>query len=376
MVEKIKKSQRPFLIGLIVICAGIMAFGMVFYLERIENRLKDDAIQDVMSITMQQKQAFENFISGDQERLHSYAGYFAEGEDVIKETIQEELKMFKDVDSVYSVICLDEGWSCSNVYQDMHQLDEEQLDFFSSLSGSGIWDNYIGIFTGVPMFGYYETFTFQNGHRGLVQKTYERSKVLETFQLSIYGGQGFGYILNPEGDILLRSASMSSSQSYDNVFDALSNTHSSQEDIDAFRASLEAQETGSIVFGGDSGSYIYTFAPIENADGWHILSIVPVDAIKNEADGILRDSQMAVGFFVLLLTICSVFIFLIWHTQKEIKEKEQETAYQSQLFDFFFTYLSQNTDDMYMIFDHDHRVADMVIEHGCRNDICVGIFLF
>ena len=360
MVEKIKKSQRPFLIGLIVICTGIMALGIAFYLETIEDRLKEDAIQDVMNITMQQRQAFENFISGDRERLHSYAGYFAEGESVAREDIGERLTMFKDVDSVYSVICLEEGWACSNVYQDMRQLDEEQLDFFSSLSGSGIWDNYIGIFTGVPMFGYYETFTFPNGHRGLVQKAYARSKVLETFPLSIYGGQGFGYILNPKGDILLRSASMSSSRTYDNVFDALSDTHSSQADIDAFRASLEAQETDSIIFGGDSGSYIYTFAPIESADGWHILSIVPVDAIQNEADGILRDSQMAVGFFVLMLIICSVFIFLVWHTQKEIREKEQETAYQSQLFDFSFTYLAQNTDDLYMILDHDTEKLEYV----------------
>ena len=360
MVEKIKKHQRSFLIGLIVICMGIMAFGIAFYLEKIEGRLKNDAIQDVMNITMQQRQALENFISGDRERLHSYAEYFAEGEIVTKEAVQEQLKMFRDVDSVYSVICLDEGWSCSNVYEDMRQLDEEQLDFFRSLSGGGIWDNYIGIFTGVPMFGFYETFTFQNGHRGLVQKAYERSKVLETYTLSIYDGQGFGYILNPGGDILLRSVLMSSNRAYDNVFDALSDTHSPQADIDTFRVSLKAQETGSIVFSGDNGSFIYTFAPIESADGWYILSIVPVDAIQNEADGILHDSQIAVGFFVLMLVICSVFIFLIWHTQNELKAKEQETAYQSQLFDLSFTYLSQNTDDMYIILDHDTEKLEYV----------------
>ncbi len=360
MVKKIKKHQRLFLIGLIVICMGIMVLSMAYYLEKIGDRLKDDSMQDVMEITVQQRQAFENFISGDRERLHSYAEYFAGSEGITKEAVQERLKMFKDVDSVYSVICLEEGWACSNVYQDMIQLDEDQLDFFRSLSSSGIWDNYIGIFTGVPMFGYYETFTFQNGHRGLVQKTYERSKVLKTFTLSVYDGQGYGYILNPKGDILLRSVLMSSKRTYDNVFVALSDTHSPQDDIEAFRMSLEAQETGSIVFSGDSGSYIYTFAPIENADGWYILSIVPVDAIQNEANGILLDSQMAVGFFVLMLVICSVFVFLVWHTQNEIKEREQETAYQSQLFDLSFTYLSQNTDDVYMIFDHDTEKLEYV----------------
>ena len=360
MIRKIKKNHRLLLIGLIVICAGVMAIGAGVYLGRITDKLEDNAIQGVMDVTIQQRQAFENFVSGDRKRLHSYAEHFAEGESMTEEAAYEQLQMVVDADSVYSVLCLEEGWACSNVYQDILQLNEEQLDFFRGLSGSGLWDNYTGIFTGVPMFGYYETFTFQNGHRGLIQKAYERSEVLESFSLSIYGGQGFGYILNPQGDILLRSVLRNDGQTYDNIFDALSDAHTSQADIEAFRASLEAQETGSIVFQGDDGSYIYTFAPIESMNGWHILSSVPLDAIQDEANGILRDSQMVVGFFALVLVVSSVFILLIWHTQKEIKEKEQETAYQSQLFELSFSYLSQNTDDVYTIIDHETEKLEYV----------------
>ena len=78
MLKDIKKYQRLFLIGLIVICMGIMAIGAAVYLERIKDRLKDDAIQDVMDLTLQQRQAFENFVSEDRERLHSYAEYFSQ----------------------------------------------------------------------------------------------------------------------------------------------------------------------------------------------------------------------------------------------------------------------------------------------------------
>ena len=362
MIEKIQKYQRPLLIGLIVICMGIMVLGAVVYLERIKDKLKDDAIQSVMDVTIQQRQAFENFVSGDRERLHGYATHFAELESMTEEIAREQLQMIEGADSVYSILCLEEGWACSNrnAYQDIIQMDEEQLEFFRSLSAKGLWDNYTGIFTDVPMFGYYETFVFQNGHRGLVQKAYERNRVLETFTLSIYDGQGFGYILNLEGDILLRSVPRSDSQTYDNIFDALSAAHTSQTDINAFRASLEAEEIGSIVFNGDDGDYIYTFAPIESMNGWHILSSVPMAAIQNKASGILRDSQIAIGFFALMLVICSVFILLVWHIQREIKEKERENEYRSQLFEFSFTYLAQNTDDMYMIFDHETEELEYV----------------
>ncbi|MBD5551927.1 MAG: response regulator [Lachnospiraceae bacterium] len=362
MSEKIRKYQRSLLTGLIVICMGIMVLGAVVYLKKVKNNLKSDAIQDVMELTIQQCRAFENFVSEDRERLHTFAAYFAELEDITGDVAYEQLQMVENADSIYSVLCLEEGWACSNSneYQDIIQMNEEQLEFFRGLSGTGMWDNYTGIFTGVPMFGYYETFTFQNGHRGLVQKAYERSRVLETFTLSIYDGQGFGYILNPDGDILLRSVLRSDSETYDNIFDALSNAQISQADIDAFRAALEAQETGSIVFRGNAGDYIYTFAPIEGMDGWHILSTVPVDAIQNEADDILRDSQMVLWFFALMLVISSTFIFLVLRTQKEIRAKEGESAYQSQLFDYSFTFLAQNTDDLYMIFDHETEELEYV----------------
>ena len=351
MIKKIKKYQRLLLMGLIVICTGIMALGAAVYLQQISNKLKDNAIQGVMDVTMQQRQAFENFVSEDRENLHSGAKYFSQnGHD---EDLQDLLAAFAGADANFAVVCLEDSWIYSSNHGKVMHSEPEEMDEYHSLSGSGIRDNYVGLTSGVPKFAFYETFTFQNGHSGLVQKSYDRSKVLETFSLSLYDGQGYGYILDQNGDILLRSVQMSSDRVYDNVFDALSDTHNPQEDIDAFRASLDADETGSIIFSGDDGSYIYTFVPIESVDGWHMLSIVPVSAIQNETDSILRTTQMAIGFFALMLVVCSMFIFLVWHIQKEIKEKERENAYRAQLFDFSFTFLSQNTDDLYIILDHE-----------------------
>ena len=84
-----------------------------------------------------------------------------------------------------------------------------------------------------------------------------------------------------------------------------------------------------------------------------MLSIVPEGAIQDAANTILRDSWMTIGLFALILVIGAVFILLIRRTHREIEAKERETAYQSQLFDFSFNYLASNTDDIYIIFDHE-----------------------
>ncbi len=360
MIEKIKKYQRSMLIILIVICMGIILIGGIGYVEMLQKNLQNQAIQNVMTVTKQQRQAFDNFISGDQERLHSYTEYFADIDDSNQEEIQQVLALFRQVDAVWSVVCLDEGWFCSNASEDVRRVDEDQLELYGSLTGAGIRDNYSGIVSGEPKFGYYETFEFQNGHRGLVQKSYDRSKVSETFSLSFYNDQGFGYILDQNGDILMRSAHMSGNRVFDNVFEALEDTHSRQEDVDAFAAALDVGETGSMIFTGDGEEYVYTYVPVESIDNWYLLSIIPMSAITEETNHMLRDSQVVFALLILLLIICAVFIQLIRRTHKVIEEKEQAVEYQTRLFDIFSTYLSRNTDDVYMMLDVETRKVEYI----------------
>lgn len=191
MIEKIKKNQRLLLVIVIVLCMGTILAGGSYYVETLRKNLQNQAIQNVLGVTMQQQQAFDNFVSGDRERLHSYAEFFSESKPDAPDEIQKQLTLFRQVDAICSVICLDDGWFCSNATENIRQVDEANLNFYRSLTGSGVRDAYIGLFSGNPKFGYYESFTFSNGHKGLVQKSYERSKVSETFSLSFYNGQGF-----------------------------------------------------------------------------------------------------------------------------------------------------------------------------------------
>ncbi len=360
MIKKIKKHQKLLLVILLVMCLGTILIGGICYVNILQKNLQNQAIQNVMDVTMQQRQAFDNFISADQERLHSYAEYFSESDHSNPEEIQHALMLFKQVDAIWSVYCLDEGWFCSNLSDEIRQIDEEHLEEYRGFTGSGVRDNYIGLISGNPKFGYYETFTFSNGHKGMIQKSYDRSKVLKTFSLSLYDGKGYGYILDQDGDILMRSTIVSGSRVYDNVFDALTDIHSQPEDIEAFAAALKAQEAGSIIFTGDYDEYVYTYVPIESIDNWHLLTIVPVDAITAETNEILQNSRMTLGLLVLLLMICTLLIQFIRRTHKDIEEKEHEVEYQAQLFDIFSTYLSSNTDDVYMMLDVESKRVEYI----------------
>ncbi len=366
MFEKVKKHQQILLVGLIVLCMGSVLAGGIRYLRILQNTLRDNVVQNVINATIQQRQSFDDFISRDREQLNSYADYFSVYSHSNPEEIQQLLTLFAGIDAECMVMCLDEGWVCGSMHSNILQMDEKDLNVYRSLPDNGVRDNYTGLFSGKPQFCYYEAFTFNNGHRGVIQKVYDRSKILETFTLSLYDGRGYGYIVDQNGDILLRSVPATSRRVYDNVFDALTDTHSPKEDIDDLFVALHAQETGSIIFDGDNGRFIYTYTPLESVNDWYMLSIVPMTDISAEADEILHYSQTSLIILTVILFICALFGMLIRYTQRDIKAKDREIAYQEQLFEIFATYLSNNTNDVYMMLNYDTHNIEYISPNAER----------
>ena len=356
--ESIKKYERGWLAALITLCLALIVAGGVSYVSSLRDGLTQQAIRNVLTVTEQQQQAFDNFITNDRERLHSFAEYYSQVEHSDTEEVLQTLTMFGSVEAVYSVICLDEGWFCSNSSYTMRQLTDEQLSTYLSFTGSGVRDAFDSLFTGTPRFGYYETFTFATGHRGLLQKSYDRTKVIETFSLSFYDDQGLAYVVDQDGDILLHSTSTIDSRVYDNIFDIVAGTHDSRNDTDALQRALASHETGSMIFDGDDGSYVYTHVPIQNVDGWSLVSVVPLSAITEETDQILMNSQRTIGLLFAILAAFMVLALLLRRTQQNMLEKDRELEHQEQLFDIFSTYLSRNTDNIYILLDVEGRQVE------------------
>ena len=172
MAEKIKKHQRSLLTLLIALCVGTILFSGVRYLVRTRDRLELDGQQHAMDMALLQKQAIDDYIRDDRERLHRYAEFFSEMPVSGPKEILERLAMFADVNAAdCGVVCLDEGLAYSSISDQVIQLDAATLEEYLGLTGSGVRDSFIGVFTGEPRFSYYETFTLANGHRGVLQKS-------------------------------------------------------------------------------------------------------------------------------------------------------------------------------------------------------------
>ena len=354
MAEKIKKYQRVLLTALIAVCVGTILFSGVRYLARMQDRLEANERRHITHMTLMQRQAVDDYIRADRERLHQYAGYMAQMPEVGPEEILDRLTAFTDANAVdYGVICFDEGLAYSSGSDQVIHLEEAQLQEYRALTGSGVRDGFTGVFSGEPRCSYYETFTFSNGHRGLIQKSYSRSALSGISSLAVYDGLGYGHILDSTGDILRRSAAKRGDGAiYDNIFNAFEDFGYAEQDIEALRAAFRAGETGSVTLTNKSGEeFVYSYIPLESAPGWYLLSAVPLDVISAEANGMMKDSQIAVWLLIVTLVLCIGVIFLIRYVNRDLAAKDREIEYQAGLFDVFASYLAENTDDVYLLLD-------------------------
>lgn len=366
MLKKKRKNRRTYPSLLIIICMGIILLGGLYYISTLRSKLTEQAVHHVSTLTVQQQQAFDNFLSGDRERLHSFARYLAQSNSDDTEEIRQWLNTFNDVDAYYSVINLDTGRFYSNKTNRVCQMENGELMFYRGLSGSGVRNPYKGPYNDDVLFGYFECFTFADGTEGLIQKSYNCSKVSEAFSLSFYNNQGLAYVVNRNGDILVRSVGMLGDHLYDNIFDILAGHNDEQAKIEDFTEALDREETGSIIFSGNGEDFVYTYVPVENAEGWYFVSVVRESAITEETDAILQNSLMAVGFLFAILAVCVIFIFSNWRTNKDIREKDLEIAYQEQVFDIFATYLGNNTGEIFMMIDAWGRKVEYISPNAER----------
>ena len=354
------KHQRLWLMVLLAVCMGVIMMGGLQYVAHLREDLTEQAVLNVMTVTKQQQQALDNFIFEDQERLHSFAKYFSRNTSRDTEAIQGQMRAFDEVEAFYTVINLDSGDFCSNKSGKVFHMEKEDLESYRALEGSGVREPFVGVDSGVTMFGYYECFTFSDGVQGLIQKGYDRSKVSETFSLSFYNDRGLAYVVDHAGDILLHSNGMLGDRVYENILELLTENHNEGQGADELIAALEANEAGSKVFTGGRGEFVYTYVPVEAVKGWSLVSVVPLSAIVEETDQILRQSQLALLVLTLVLVVCAIFILLIWHTHRDIAQKDLEIQYQEELFDIFSAYLSQNTNDVYMMMDLEQARTEYV----------------
>jgi len=358
-----KNMQKRWPVLLAVLSMILIVISGNYYINDVQEALLKKSVTDVMEVTIQGAHSFEVYMNKDMEMLHSLARNISRSGSGDKEAILRQIQIFDDTGTHYAVFNLDDGMFYSSQVEEGSTIPAQRLAYYSSLSGSGVEEPYLAVDTGLRNLGCYECFTFADGKRGLVRKAQLLSDVAEEFSFSFYNDTGFSYIVDQEGNILIRSSHKNSNHTFLNVFDVVDLEGNSQSAVDEFRSSLKKGKRGVVRFTGTGQQeYVYAYTPLAGIDGWYLISIIPNHVIMEQGDQILRSSQLfmfiiMVGIFVLVL-----FAILMWQNRRNMEKMDMEVRYREQMFNI----LANNTEDVFIMFDLEDRTVEYVSPNVAR----------
>lgn len=305
-------------LSLIVILAG-----GIYYISSVQNSLWNKAVTDILEVTAQGRHALDTYIEKDMEMLHILTGELKEYHSYDTDELQNIMRLSGGNGASFVCVDLSSGVAYVDLVEEGYELEEEQLDVFRELQGNGIREPFLNNYTGVWTIGVYERFQFADGVEGYVQKTKPLTDISERFSLSFYDNKGFSYVVDREGNILIRSQHRNSNRTFQNLFDIIDLQGNPQKEVQSFRDALESGKKGVARFRYQDEDYVFCYVPMENAADWYAVSIVPNRVIMEQANSIVQHSQI---LFLLILAsiIILVTFFLIYRdsTRRVLLAKE------------------------------------------------------
>ncbi len=353
----IKWNKRYNKVALTVLLLAIWFFSLLYYIRDMKNSLWNQVVSEILEVTAQGGHAFEVYIEKDMQILTRIIKHLSMDKVKDEASIMEIVDFFQDSETGFTVVDLDHGILYGENGKGARRLDSDDLEMYERFAEKGVTEPYMDPDTGRSVIGGYQRFTFADGTHGIAQVKRRMSTVAEEFMLSFYDDQGFSYIANDKGDILIRSFNRNNNSStFSNIFSVIRLSGNSSEALQSFSDSMLQGKEGVMRFSLEGEKNVLAFTPVEGSNGWYLIAIVPDAVVMKHADEILKSSQTAMILLGSVLVVLALFLYMDRQSQKKIMEKEGDLQYRERLFGI----LANNTNDVFLMFTTDRYQLEYI----------------
>lgn len=319
-----KIKQKLNLIFLVILSVAVILVGGAYYINSVQNALWNKSVTDILEVTTQGGHALDTYIEKDREMLHWLATELSVEDSRDEETLQSIMGLSGADGSSYFCVNFDMGTVYTGTTKKGVKLEQDQLQKLQALEGTGLREPFLEGRTGLWTLGYYEEFQWADGARGMVQNTKPLSEISERFSLSFYDDTGFSYVVNRDGDILIRSRHRNSNRTFQNLFDIIDLQGNNTQEVAAFEDALEQGMKGVARFNYQKEDYVFCYVPLDIAQDWYIVSIIPNRVIMEQADKIVQNSRLFLGLLLASALLLGAFAVVRRNYTNRVLQAEEE----------------------------------------------------
>ncbi len=196
----------------------------------------------------------------------------------------------------------------------------------SATADRGLVDTHISSVTGEMVFNIFVRIFLADGTTAFLVKEYRTKEVADQFTLSFYNSNGFSYLVDQAGNVMVRPRHRNSNKTFSNLFDMISDQGNDPAMVEMFRESIKNRKNGWAKFYDRGIGIVFCYEPLRTDSGWLMVSIIPESMITKQATHILQKtmslSVLAVG---VILAFAATFFWIKLH-ENRIHTKELQEA--------------------------------------------------
>ena len=306
-----------------VVLAALVIAGIGYLFQKyINNKLWQRSVQEVMESNRQGVTTLQVQLKEKNQRLKGAARGIEQMTD--QEQIAHAVVHYNVLANM--VVYFENG----NFYPKRASKDKTAEETVVGKEREGIVNPHINSATGVKVFDMYVPFTTKDGLRGWLVEEVPVNQMMEDFAISFHGDKGFSYVVDTEGQILMRSINLNSNLTVNNLFDAIDPLHVHGRGKEKLQNALQTGKIGWAVMPFEKKSSLLVYCPVEQDSDWHMISLIDKEEVNKNASQILAATAILIVALVTLVT--ALLHIMLWQRGRADKQMVKHWKYTDHLF--------------------------------------------
>ncbi len=314
MFKEYKKSITVAIVVLLIVIVGVACVS-ISYTKSLFTSLKEESDSELMSNAQNTVSALQTHIQNNIDELEDIS-ILIEDVDNPDALIPHFQQIVAKNDFNSMVVINAQGVGKST---DGNTYNCANMAYFKSgiVGESGVTEP-IFAFDGSTVNVYYVPIMRGEDVIGVLVASYETEAFQNSLDLSVKGGQGWGYISNNKGILIACSDNTIIDPAGNTVFDLTDST--AIDDVLAIQRVVDNMIVGSsglMEYTSSDNVYYMNYLPI-GVNGWYLLSILPRDVVTEQ---IYSTLWYTVGMIIMILAIfIIIFVYVIYTLKKSSNE--------------------------------------------------------
>lgn len=317
MIKQYAKQPKWKIVVSAILVGAILAFLTLLFVGNVREQLWKQSVQTILESTQQGLNTLQVQLKEEYYTLSVLVEPLEKAGRI--EDMDSSLQEYVQVDAGVSLYLEDGTCLPSGILPDetvAQALAGEGSDY-------GILDPHISSVTGVDVFDLYIRLDMADGRTGYLVKEYEVDSIVDSFTLSFYQNAGFSYVVNSDGNVLIRSPHPNSNKTVQNLFDILRESSNDPKILEQFVDALAFSKTGWATFSYQGEQTVFCYLPLKLGSDWSLVSIIPQDVVTAQTNEIIQRTLLLIAAILAGITL---LVLLYFHYAKKSAEKLRRQA--------------------------------------------------